>query len=424
MTNANTKENTITLASPLTLKNGLVIKNRFMKSATSEQLGDKQHNPTKLLATAYKTWAEGEVGMTVTGNIMVDRTALGEPLNVVLDGQSDLEKFRHWASAATQNGTQCWAQLNHPGKQSPIFLSPKPVAPSAIPMKMGSLSTAFAKPRALETHEVWDIIGKYAYAAKLAKEVGFTGVQIHGAHGYLVNQFLSPSHNQRTDEWGGSAEKRMKFVMEIYQAMRKEVGADYPIGIKLNSADFQKEGFSEEESMQVVKALTAAGIDHVEISGGTYESQAMTGDKRSLSKKPVKESTKKREAYFLSYAEKLREVTDVPLTVTGGFRSAAGMQEALDGGGTDMIGLARPLMLYPDLPIKAMRNPSYVAKFDNPTTGIRLVDDAAILNMTWYEEQIHRLGRGKKPKPDLSAWVSVAKTYARLGRKAFAKRRA
>lgn len=415
----------VTLASPLTLQNGHVIKNRFMKSATSEQLGDADNNPTKLLARAYQTWAEGEVGLTVTGNIMIDRTALGEPLNVVLDDESDLNMFRTWTAAATVKGTQCWAQLNHPGKQIPIFLSSKPVAPSAIPMKMGALSSAFATPRALETQEVWDMVSKFARSAELAKQVGFTGVQIHGAHGYLVNQFLSPSHNQRTDEWGGTAEKRMKFVLEIYKAIREAVGVAFPVGIKLNSADFQKDGFSEDESMAVVKALTDAGIDHVEISGGTYESQAMVGDKASLSKgEPVKESTRKREAYFLAYAEKLRETTDVPLAVTGGFRSAAGMQDALDSGATDMIGLARPLMLFPDLPIKAMRNPSYVAKFDYPTTGFKLMDDAALLNLTWYEEQIRRMGMGKKPKPNLSAWVSVARTYMRLGKKAFAQRRA
>lgn len=414
-----------TLASPITLKNGQVIKNRFMKSATSEQLGDAKNNPTKLLAKAYQTWAEGDVGLTVTGNIMVDRSALGEPLNVVLDDESDLSMFRVWTAGATVNGAQCWAQLNHPGKQSPIFLSPKPVAPSAIPMKMGALSTAFAKPRELETSEVWEIVNKFARSAELAKKVGFTGVQIHAAHGYLVNQFLSPSHNQRTDEWGGTPEKRMAFLLEIYKAIREEVGDDFSVGVKLNSADFQKDGFSEEESMDVVKALTEAGIDHVEISGGTYESQAMVGDQKSLSKgkQPVKESTRKREAYFLNYAEKLRETTDIPLAVTGGFRSSASMQDALDSGATDMIGLARPLMLFPDLPKKAMRNPKYVAKFKYPTTGSKLIDDAALLSLTWYEEQIHRIGSGKKPRPNLSPWVSVAKTYLRLGRKAFLQRR-
>lgn len=424
MSNATSKSS---LASPLTLQNGQVIRNRFMKSATSEQLGDKNNNPTKLLARAYQTWAEGEVGLTVTGNIMVDRSALGEPLNVVLDDQSDLSKFKKWTKDATTKGTQCWAQLNHPGKQTPIFLSSKPVAPSAIPLKMGMLSSGFAKPRALETNEVWDIVSKFARSAELAKKVGFTGVQIHAAHGYLVNQFLSPSHNKRTDEWGGTAEKRMKFVLEIYKAIREEVGKDFSISIKLNSADFQKDGFTEDESMGVVKALTIAGIDHVEISGGTYESQAMVGDKESLSKRgesPLKESTRQREAYFLAYAEKLRETTDVPLSVTGGFRSAAGMQDALDSGATDIIGLARPLMLFPDLPIKVMRNPKYIAKFNYPTTGFKFMDDAALLNLTWYEEQIRRIGQGKKPKPDLSAWASVAKTYMRLGKKAFAQRRA
>lgn len=415
----------ITLATPLTLKNGQTIKNRFMKSATSEQLGDKYHNPKKALSVAFQTWANNEVGLLVTGNIMVDRTAIGEPNNVVLDEQSDLSKFRAWAQAATVNDVQCWAQLNHPGKQSPIYLSRTPVAPSAIPLKLGALSSAFGKPRALTDAEIWKIIDKFATSAKLAKQVGFTGVQIHGAHGYLVSQFLSPSHNQRTDAWGGSDEKRMKFVLEIYKAMRASVGDDFPIGIKLNSADFQKAGFSETSSMAVIIKLTELGIDHVEVSGGTYESQAMMGNKKSLGNgKPLKESTKKREAYFLNYAEKLREVTDVPLTVTGGFRSTKGMQEALDDGATDMIGIARPLLVYPDFCIKAMRNPSYVAYFDEPTTGFKFVDEAAMLSITWYEDQIHRLGNGQKPKPSLNAWGTVARMYAKLGKKAFKQRRA
>ncbi len=413
-----------TLASPFTLQNGHSIKNRIMKSATSEQLGDKNHNPTKELAKVYQTWSEGDIGLIVTGNIMIDRTALGEPRNVVLDDNSDLAKFSQWAKSATVNGNHCWAQLNHPGRQSPIFLSSKPVAPSVVAMDMGKFSKAFAKPRALSNQEVWDLVEKFATSAKLAKSVGFTGVQIHSAHGYLINQFLSPSLNIRTDEWGGDEQKRMKFLIEVYKAIRAEVGDDFPVGVKLNSADFQKEGFSEEASMEVVKTLTELGIDHVEISGGSYESQAFMGDDNSLNNAPISEHDRKREAYFLTYAEKLRTVSNVPLTVTGGFRSARGMQEAIDEGATDFIGLARPLLIYPDCAKKIISDINYTADFKYPTTKIKFVDEGAMLNITWYEEQIHLMGKGKKPDPNLNAWLAVAKMYGRMGRKAFAKRRA
>lgn len=265
------------------LKNGQVIANRLFKSAMSEQLGNKQHNPKPGLATLYGRWAEGGIGLSITGNIMVDRGALGEPKNVVLDGQSDLSEFKKWAEAGKKNGAQIWTQLNHPGKQIPNFIVDVPVAPSAIALTRG-LEKGFNKPRALLEEEILQIIEKFALSAKLAKEAGFTGVQIHGAHGYLVSQFLSPRHNQREDQWGGSLENRMRFVLAIYHGIRENVGDDFPIGIKLNSADFMKGGFSEEDSMEVVKRLAQVGIDLIEISGGTYENPSMMGS--DAKKKP------------------------------------------------------------------------------------------------------------------------------------------
>lgn len=422
----NPTNNKTDLASPFTLKNGHTIKNRFMKAATSEQLSDAQHNPTKALKNVYSMWSKGGAGLLITGNIMIDRTALGEPRNVVLDDKSDLTAFKNWAKVATTNGAQCWAQLNHPGKQIPIYLSSQTVSSSAVPLNMGALSKGFATPRALKNDEIWQLIEKFAHSATLAKQVGFTGVQIHAAHGYLINQFLSPQHNLREDDWGGSLTNRMAFLLEVYKAVRTKVGDNYPISIKLNSADFQKAGFSEDDSMNVAIELTKLGIDHIEISGGTYESQAMTGNEVVLNSKktPVKESTKKREAYFLAFAEKLRKVTDVPITVTGGFRSAETMQAAINSGATDLVGLARPMMLFPDLPNQAMENSSYVAYFNEPTTGIKFVDETAMLSLTWYEEQIHRMGKIQQPNPNLNAWVCVVQTYLRMGKNAFVKRRA
>ncbi|MEC8429016.1 MAG: NADH:flavin oxidoreductase/NADH oxidase family protein, partial [Pseudomonadota bacterium] len=255
------------ISDSITLPCGASAKNRLFKSAMSEQLADADHNPSGKLFKLYQTWAEGGIGICVSGNIMVDRNALGEPKNVVLDEQSNLDRFRRWASAATQNGTEFWAQLNHPGKQIPNFLNKQPVAPSAIPLGNG-LDKAFNCPRELTDNEIEAIIQRFATSAKLAQQAGFTGVQIHSAHGYLVNQFLSPHHNRRTDRWGGPLENRMRFLMEIYHNIRKAVGEDFPVAIKLNSADFQKGGFSEEDFLLVVQELDKLGIDLIEVSGG------------------------------------------------------------------------------------------------------------------------------------------------------------
>lgn len=410
----NTKNN-IDISSPMDLGGKAAVKNRLYKSAMSEQLGDASNAPTKALPVLYETWARGGTGLLITGNVMIDRRALGEPFNVALEDDRDMEAFKEWARAGTLNGTQLWMQLNHPGKQIPKFLSARPVAPSAIPLGYG-LEKSFNPPRALTLGEIRDIIERFAVSAALAKEAGFTGVQIHGAHGYLVSQFLSPRHNQRTDDWGGSPENRLRFVVEVYRAIRARVGQDFPVGIKLNSADFQKDGFSEEESMNVVRVLEKEGIDMVEISGGTYERPAMMGAARA--------STIAREAYFLDYAQKVRETVDLPLGVTGGFRSAPAMNGALKEGHTDMIGLARPLALYPDMPNKLMADPGFGVELKRPDTGVKAVNRMAMLDLTWYESQLALMGKGKAPDPNYNPWLTILHMAGQLGRNAFKKRRA
>ncbi|MUK43001.1 NADH oxidase [Aliivibrio fischeri] len=413
--------NSINLNQPFTLTNGQVIKNRLFKSAMSEQLGDKLHNPTSGLVTLYQRWAKGGIGLSMTGNVMVDRTALGEPKNVVLDEKSDLRLFSEWAKAGTQNSSHIWMQLNHPGKQIPKFLCADPVAPSAIPLERG-LEKSFNTPRALTESEIHEIINKFVTSAKLAKQTGFTGVQIHGAHGYLVSQFLSSKHNQRDDKWGGALENRLRFVLEVYRAIRKEVGDDFPVGVKLNSADFMKGGFTEDESMQVVQTLSDNGIDLIEISGGTYESPSMMGDKEKQA--PVKESTIKREAYFMDYMEKVRTLVNTPLVVTGGFRSAPAMNEALNTSATDFIGIARTMAVNPDFPNKLMHDSNYGMPLAEPTTGKPALDKMAMVGLVWYEHQMWRIADGKDADPQLSAFSVVLKTLLSAGWYAFKKRRA
>ena len=406
----------LALSSPIELPNGVKIKNRFYKAAMSEQLADKNHNPGMELVNLYNAWSKGGIGIAITGNVMVDRNFLGEPMNVVLDEKSDLNLFKKWADTGSKNDFHLWMQLNHPGKQIPNFLSKTPVAPSAVPLET-KINSIFNPPRALTEEEILNIIDKFALSAQLAQQIGFSGVQIHSAHGYLLNQFLSPWHNRRQDDWGGSLENRMRMPVEVYRAIRKKVGDQFPIGLKLNSADFKTGGFSMEESQQVALRMQEEGIDLLEISGGTYEHPAMMGEKTD-------KGPNDREAYFIEYSEMIRKELHIPLVVTGGFRSGIAMNRALNSSVTDMIGLARPLAVEPDLPKKIMAEPEYISNCRRPSTGIPLLDYAAMLDLTWYEQQLYRIGKGKKPDPKMGAWRTVFHTFFRTGATAFKQRRA
>lgn len=403
------------LSQPLSLRCGTVIKNRIGKSAMSEALATLDNRPTQLLVDLYAAWAKGGTGLVITGNVMVDRLALGEPGNVAIEDERDLAMLRQWAELGSRNDTQIWVQLNHPGKQSPNMVTKQPVAPSAIPLA-DKFSSYFNPPRELSHAEIEALIQRFATAAAVVKKAGFTGVQIHGAHGYLVSQFLSPHHNQRQDQWGGSLENRARFVMEIYRAIRRQVGDDYPVSIKLNSADFQRGGFTEEESMRVVEMLDEAGMDLIEISGGTYEAPEMTG-------KNVKASTKAREAYFMEYAENIRARVKTALMVTGGFRSAEGMSEALASGATDMIGLARPLAVEPDFSARLLSGEARSIVVKPRITGIKAIDDMAMMETVWYARQLERIAKGKPTKPNESPMLVFLRQMLRSGVKGFRTQR-
>jgi len=383
------------LQQALTLPNGSRLKNRLAKSAMSEALGTTDNHATEALVRLYGRWAAGGIGLLITGNAMIDRRALGEPNNVAIEDDSDMPILQRWAAAGQADGTQLWVQLNHPGRQSPKGLNAENVSPSAVPFSP-ALQAFFAPPRALTEDEIVALIQRFARSAGIVKRAGFSGVQIHAAHGYLVSQFLSPLTNQRSDQWGGSAENRRRFVLEVYRAMRAEVGPTFPIGIKLNSADFQQGGFSEDESLAVIQALHEEGIDLVELSGGTYEAPAMSDQKRHRA------STLAREAYFLEFAEKVRAAVPVPLMVTGGFRSLGGMATALSSGAMDLIGLARGLAIEPDLPqrLLAGQEPQYAVR--PISTGIKAIDRMALMEVVWYSRQLRRMAKGQAPKPNES----------------------
>ncbi|EOM2717779.1 NADH:flavin oxidoreductase/NADH oxidase family protein, partial [Acinetobacter baumannii] len=306
------------IAQPITIRN-TTFKNRIIKGAMSEALANYEGQPNDLHLGLYSTWAKGGLGCAITGNVMVNVEAKNEPGVVVIETERDLERLKEWAAVGKQYGMVQLIQLSHPGRQCPKGLNKETVAPSAVPFSP-ALATMFGTPRALTHEEILDIIKRFATAARICEKAGFEGVQLHGAHGYLISQFLSPLTNKRTDQWGGSVENRTRFLLEVYKAVREATSENFIISVKLNSADFQRGGISEEDVISVFKAVDEAGIDLIEISGGTYEAPAMAGAKADKRKA----STIAREAYFLDFAEKIRQHVKCKLMVTGGFRTVEG----------------------------------------------------------------------------------------------------
>lgn len=270
------------------------------------------------------------------------------------------------------------------------------------------MATTFGTPRELREHEILDIIQRFATAAQICEKAGFEGVQLHGAHGYLISQFLSPLTNRRQDQWGGPIENRMRFLLEIYQAVRAATSDKFIISVKLNSADFQRGGITEEEVIAVFKAIDAAGIDLIEVSGGTYEAPAMAGAKAENRKA----SSIAREAYFLDFAEKIRKQVKCHLMVTGGFRTVQGMNAALDSGACDFIGIARPLAVETDLTERLIAGQDVRYAVNKIKTGIALIDKMAIMEIIWYAAQFKEIARGKRPNPELSP-LKVFLKYAK-----------
>jgi 2,4-dienoyl-CoA reductase-like NADH-dependent reductase (Old Yellow Enzyme family) len=392
----------ISLATPLELPCGATLPNRIGKAPMTEGLADANNHATAELAHLYRVWSEGGAGLLISGNVLVDRRYLERPANVAIEDRSGLEQLKAYAAAGTSAGNHLWMQINHAGRQTPTYINKEPLAPSAVSLELPPGS--YGAPRPMTVAEIEDVIRRFALVAEVAAEAGFTGVQVHAAHGYLLSEFLSPKANQRSDEWGGSLENRARLLLEIVRASRAACGPGFPISVKLNSADFQKGAFTHQECLQVVQWLEAAGVDLLEISGGTYEQPSMMGArvKEELAENTVKPSTARREAYFLDYAKSMRAVTKMPLMVSGGFRTRAAMVEALESGDLDVIGIGRPMCVETDLPARLLdgstdEGGSYEAGIVPPKAGL-----------AWFALQLLRIGRGEPPDTAMDGPTAIA----------------
>lgn len=408
----------------ISLPCGAVLSNRFAKAAMTEGLAGRLGVPGEELCRLYKIWSDGGAGMLLSGNIMVDRHHLERPGNVVIDRPPDLEMrqaLKRWASSATRKGNHFWAQISHAGRQTQKMVNAKPKAPSAV--KLALPGGQFGEPVELNCGEIEDIISRFGICAAAVKEAGFTGVQVHAAHGYLLSQFLSPRSNRRTDEFGGALANRARPLLAIIEEIRSTVGPDYPISVKLNSADFQKGGFAFEDSLQVAKWLEAASVDLIEISGGTYEQPKLLGidGMEEEENQNIPASTLMREAYFVDFAMAMRKELKIPLMVTGGFRQSIAMKQAIESGGADVIGLGRPMCVMTDAPNQLLNGIDELPRYESQLALfpkwllwltklkiLRTVSSFAV--QYWYYGQIDSLGRTGKADPDLSVWAATKQT--------------
>ena len=427
---------TISLADPLTLPCGATLPNRIAKAAMTEGMATPDGVPTTELERLYGLWSDGGAGMLLSGNIQIDRDHLERPGNVVIDHKADeamMAALTSWAQAATRNGNHFWAQISHAGRQTQSNVNRHPKAPS--PVKLGLPGGQFGEPVALTIGEIEELVDGFALAAKTCQEAGFTGAQIHAAHGYLLSSFLSPRANQRSDKYGGSLENRARFLLAVVAKTRAAVGPDFPISVKLNSADFQKGGFNFEDSLQVVQWLEAASVDLVEISGGTYEQPALMGSDGIEEKEEqnVAPSTKAREAYFVDFAKAMQEAVTVPLMVTGGFRTRSAMESALASGAADLIGLGRPMCVMTDAPKQLMEGLEALPRYED---RLRLLPrwlgfltrfptvraTAGFATIFWFYEQLENLGKSGKTDPRLSVFRAFRAVEARNKRILAARR--
>jgi 2,4-dienoyl-CoA reductase-like NADH-dependent reductase (Old Yellow Enzyme family) len=367
----------------------------------SEGLADVENHSTPRLDTLYRRWAYSGAGLLLSGNVQVDRMHLEQPANVVLDDNSGMQQLKALAKAGTEGGAHFWLQLSHAGRQVPDLINSAPLAPSCVEVDVPRALGTFAPPREMTEEDIAKVIEQFTFAAQKSKEAGLTGIELHAAHGYLLSQFLSPLTNRRTDRWGGSLENRSRLLLNTIESIRAALGPKFPIGIKLNSSDFQKGGFTHAECIDLVKMLNHSTIDLLELSGGSLEQPKLFGVTfKDQGEDAPRQSTMQREAYFVEFAGAVRKVAEMPVMVTGNFREIAGMVAVLEAGDLDMIGIGQPMISDPLAPKEILSG-----EVD------RIIDIKKKLNpfhlIGWLNCQIERLADGMDPDLTLSGEDAV-----------------
>jgi 2,4-dienoyl-CoA reductase-like NADH-dependent reductase (Old Yellow Enzyme family) len=375
------------LFSPLTLRSGGRLRNRVAKAAMEEGMAGSSQLPDERLVALYRRWGAGGAGLLITGNVMVHAEAMTGPGGIVLDDRAPLDPFTRWAHAGKADGAAMWMQVSHPGRQVQAKMPGVVWAPSPVAIELGKHSKRFGRPVAMTKEQIGATVERFATTASLAERAGFDGVEVHAAHGYLISQFLSPLVNRRSDEWGGGLENRARLLLDVVRAIREAVSSSFSVAVKLNSADFQRGGFDAEDAAQVIVMLEPLGVDLVELSGGSYESPAMSG-------RPADGRTAAREAYFLELAGRLAESSPLPLMLTGGITRRETAEEVL-ASGVALVGMASAIAITPDLCSRWQEGREATEWLAAVTWSDKTLASAA--GMALARHQMRRITRGRHP---------------------------
>ncbi len=316
---------------PLELPSGVILKNRLIKSAMSDSLGDGTGNPTEAQIRLYERWAEGGAALSLIGEVQTSPLYPEKPGNLVLTPDIDMTALKALAKRGSSNGAHIWPQLGHAGA-----LSHQPIS---TPKGPSHLDVEGLQSEGMSLADIHALPAAYAKAAKIAQEAGFTGVQIHAGHGFLFSQFLSPLFNKRSDAYGGPVKNRFRVIHEVIEEVRAAVGSSFPIGIKINSTDKLVGGLTEEDAFDVIRAIDQTSIDLIDISGGTYFPGAASSSDGVSTTGP----------YFINFAEHTKTLTSIPIATTGGFETRGQAVQAVESGHTDAVSLARSMALNPNL---------------------------------------------------------------------------
>ncbi|MCJ1339208.1 hypothetical protein MMC09_004497 [Bachmanniomyces sp. S44760] len=391
---------------------GQTAPNRFLKAAMTERMSswdpknfEARGIPSKDLINVYKHWGEGQLGTILTGNTMMEYDQLEAAGNPIIPtgcpfSGKRFDAFKELAAEAKKHGSLIIGQMSHPGRQVGEHINSNPISASDVQLKGEVMGMKFAKPHPASPDEIKRIVEGFAHSAEFLHKAGYHGIELHGAHGYLLSQFLSPTTNQRTDKYGGSLENRARLILEIAQEIRKRVPSSFILSIKLNSVEFQDKGFDPEECKALCSSLEANHFDFVELSGGTYEELAFMHKR---------DSTKKREAFFLEFAEQIiPSLKKTKTYITGGFKTVGAMVHALDT--VQGIGLARPVCQEPRFCADILSGKIKGAikqKLDENNFGLTNVAAGSFIRMIGKEQEPFDLSKQEYVDPffkDMGSW--------------------
>ncbi len=317
--------------------NGMDIKNRFVRSATWEGMATAEGEVTEKLIQTMENLAKGGVGLIISSHAFVSKEGQATPWQTGVYDDTLVTGLTKMVDSVHNNGSKIVLQLAHAGVHAPSQLTNQPAMVISDFPELGDM-----KRKEMDDDDIKNLINSFVAAAVRAKKCGFDGVQIHGAHGYLLSQSFSEAYNKRTDSYGGSLENRCKLLLQVYGKIREAVGKDYPVLIKLNSEDCIDNGLNVSDSLKIAQLLQENGIDAIELSGGTLTSGKLMPSRTGINKV-------EKEAYFQKASKLFKKELNIPIILVGGMRSFEKNEELINSGTTDFISMSRPFIREPDL---------------------------------------------------------------------------